>query len=134
MSLYVDSSAFLKRYIEEPESAVCEELLLADPDWVSGRHSLIEVRRNLPRLLEGRSLATARSAFEVDWRRTSVVELDAETCERATQLAETLGVRTLDALHLGAAERVGGSALVFLTYDRRQAQAARSLGWPVVGA
>jgi len=54
-------------------------------------------------------------------------------CERAGDLAETLGVRTLDAFHLGAAERAGAGALHFLTYDVRQAQAARSLGWTVLG-
>jgi predicted nucleic acid-binding protein len=50
-------------------------------------------------------------------------------------LAETLQIRirTLDALHLAAAERAGGGTLVFVTYDIRQAQAARSLGWPVLG-
>jgi hypothetical protein len=31
------------------------------------------------------------------------------------------------------AERAGGSALPFVTYDLRQAQAARSLGWTVLG-
>jgi predicted nucleic acid-binding protein len=45
-----------------------------------------------------------------------------------------LDVRTLDALHLGAAERVGGAALPFVTFDRRLAAAARRLGWTVLGA
>lgn len=44
------------------------------------------------------------------------------------------GTRTLDALHLAAAERAGGSALRFLTFDMRLAQAARSIGFIVVGA
>ena len=68
-----------------------------------------------------------------DWEQTQIVELDAETCERAADYAVTLGVRTLDALHLAAAHRVGGGALPFLTFDLRQAQAARSLGWMVLG-
>lgn len=42
-------------------------------------------------------------------------------------------VRTLDALHLGAALRLG-TAVTFLTFDVRQAQAARSLGFTVAGA
>jgi hypothetical protein len=36
-------------------------------------------------------------------------------------------------MHLAAAERAGAGALPFLTYDVRQAQAARSLGRTVVG-
>ena len=63
----------------------------------------------------------------------SVVELDAATCELAATIAEQTGVRTLDALHLGAASRLGTS-LTFLTFDVRQAQAARGLGFAVVGA
>jgi predicted nucleic acid-binding protein len=48
--------------------------------------------------------------------------------------AALTGVRTLDALHLAAAQRVGGAAVPFLTFDVRQAQAARGLGLTVVGA
>jgi predicted nucleic acid-binding protein len=52
----------------------------------------------------------------------------------AAAIAELTGVRTLDALHLAAAQRVGGAAVPFLTFDVRQAQAARGLGLTVVGA
>ncbi len=44
------------------------------------------------------------------------------------------GARTLDALHLAAARRVGGTQLAFVTFDIRQAQTARALGFAVVGA
>ena len=36
-------------------------------------------------------------------------------------------------VHAAAAQRVGGAAVPFLTFDVRQAQAARSLGLTVVG-
>lgn len=133
MSLYVDTSALLKRYVEEDESPACERLLLADPSWVTARHTWVEVLRNLARLLRGPDRARMRQTFRADWARMLVVELDATTCERAGDLAETLQVRTLDALHLAAAERAGAGSLPFLTYDVRQAQAARSLGWTVLG-
>ena len=64
----------------------------------------------------------------------SIVELDEITCETAAAIAELIGVRTLDALHLAAAQRIGGPAVPFLTFDLRQAQAARGLGLTVVGA
>ena len=133
MSLYVDTSALLKRYVEEDESAACEKLLLADPSWVTARYTWVEVLRTLSRLLHGPERARVRHLFRTDWSRMLVVELDATTCERAGDFAETLQVRTLDALHLAAAERAGGGALPFVTYDLRQAQAARSLGWAVLG-
>jgi predicted nucleic acid-binding protein len=49
-------------------------------------------------------------------------------------VAEVTGVRSPDAMHLAAAQRVGGSAVTFVTLDLRQAQAARTLGFNVVGA
>ncbi|MFN8186599.1 MAG: type II toxin-antitoxin system VapC family toxin [Gaiellales bacterium] len=132
MSLYVDSSALLKRYVDEPDSDACEALLRADADLVTGRHTVIEVRRNLARLLEAADLAAAREQLVEDLRSFSLVELDAVTCEGAATIAELTGVRTLDALHLACARRVGGNELPLLTYDLRQAQAARALGMTVV--
>ena len=134
MSLYVDSSALLKRYLGEPDSEACDAILRSDPALVTGRHTVVEVRRNLAQLVSPAHLAGVKALFERDLSAISLVELDAVTCETAAAIAEVTGVRTLDALHLAAAQRVGGTALPFLTYDVRQAQAARSLGFTVLGA
>jgi predicted nucleic acid-binding protein len=133
VSLYVDSSALLKRYVDEPDSAAADALLRSDPSLITARHTSVEVRRNLARVLGGRDLAEARADFARDLRALSIIELDEQTCDAAADLAEVTGVRTLDALHLAAAQRVGGAAVPFLTFDVRQAQAARSLGLTVVG-
>ena len=132
MTMYVDTSALLKRYIEEPESNRVESFLAADPELVTGRHTIVEMRRNLSRLLHGTALHDSRVNFAIDLASFAVVELDAATCELAATIAEQTGVRTLDALHLGAARRLG-TALTFLTFDIRQTQAARQLGFQVVG-
>jgi len=133
MSLYVDSSALLKRYVDEPDSPLAETLLLGDPEWVTARHTEIEVRRNLARLLTGPALAEAREHLQADLENMDVVELDATTCALAATAAELSGARTLDALHIAAAQRLGG-LVTFLTFDVRQAQAARLLDLHVVGA
>jgi predicted nucleic acid-binding protein len=134
LSLYVDSSALLKRYVDEPDSDVADELLRSDPSLLTARHTIVEVRRNLARVLTERDAGEARSAFMRDLESVSLIELDAQTCEMGAVIAEVSGVRTLDALHLAAAQRVGAGALPFLTFDVRQAQAARALGFTVVGA
>ena len=133
MSLYVDSSALLKRYISEPDSQVAEQYLLADPVWLTARHTWVEVRRNLARLLKGNDLSEAQRYFEADFRRTHVVELDETTCVHAAQIAEAFLLRTLDALHLAALRRVGPD-IPLLSFDIRQAQAARTLAITVLGA
>lgn len=132
MSAYVDSSALLKRYVEEADSAAADALLRADPALLTARHTIVEVRRNLARLLSGRDLFAARAAFADDLRSISIIELDEATCESAASIAEATGVRTLDALHLAAAQRVSEPGVSFLTFDLRQAQAARALGLAVV--
>jgi uncharacterized protein len=134
VSTYVDSSALLKRYAEEADSAAADVLLRADRELLTARHTIVEVRRNLARLLAGGDLAAARTAFANDLRSISIIELDAATCESAATIAEATGVRTLDALHLAAAQRVSAPGAGFLTFDLRQAQAARALGLTVVTA
>ncbi|MGQ0539045.1 MAG: type II toxin-antitoxin system VapC family toxin [Gemmatimonadaceae bacterium] len=93
----------------------------------------MEVRRSLARGLEGAALTSAREQFDRDWRSAAVVDLTQEVCVAAAEVAEVTGARTLDALHLGAARIVGGSALPIVTFDLRQAQCARALGWTVLG-
>jgi predicted nucleic acid-binding protein len=133
MTLYVDTSALLKRYVEEPDADRANELLAFDPVVVTGRHTVVEMRRNLARLLSPNAAATARTSFAQDLGAFAIVEIDAATCELAATIAEQTGVRTLDALHLGAARRLG-TALSFLTFDVRQAQAAHALGFRVLGS
>ena len=133
MGLYVDSSALLKRYLEEPDSDTADGYLLADPAWFSGRHAYVEVRRNLARALRDEELVRARGVFETDWRRTTVVELDEVTCRLAADIGEQSGLRTLDALHLGSATRLGVRTVRFVTFDIHQAQVARQLGFVVLG-
>lgn len=133
MTLYVDSSVLLKRYVEESDSERAIELLGSDPELITARHTTVEIRRNLARLLTPAAATVARSYLVTDLESFAIVELDASTCELAATIAEQTGVRTLDALHLGAATRLG-TTLTFVTFDVRQAQAARSLGFAVAGS
>jgi predicted nucleic acid-binding protein len=132
VSLYVDSSALLKRYIDEPDSAAANALLASDASLLTGRHTIVEVRRNLARLLAERDAAGAKAAFVEDIAAFGIVELDSVTCEIAADIAELTGARTLDALHLAAAQRIGAAGVPFVTFDLRQAQAARALGLAVL--
>ena len=133
MTLFVDASAFLKRYLDEPDRELAEEILGSDSELVTARLSLVEIRRVLYRELLGTELAKARTRFASDSSTWTIVDLSAAVCEAAAEIAETTQVRTLDALHLGAARETSGGRDPFVTFDVRQARAARSLGWTVLG-
>lgn len=131
MSLYLDSSALLKRYVDEADSDAVEGLLRSDT-LLTARHTIVEVRRNLARLLSGRALMDARRAFATDLPSIAIIELDVVTFDAAASIAEATGARTLDALHLAAAQRIAEPGVGFLTVDVRQAHAARAIGLQVL--
>ncbi len=133
MTLYVDSSALVKRYVAEDDSDRVDAILLADPDWVTGGHTYVEVSLALQRRLGVAEHDIALDAFEQDWQRTFVVALDEVVIRRAAELGMASGSRSLDALHMAAAERAGGRSVPVFTFDVRLAHAARSLGFTIVG-
>ncbi len=133
MTLYVDTSALLKRYIFEHDSDTAEQLMATDPILVTCRLTEVELRRNLARLLDGDRLQSARRQVQTDLGAFAIVGIDSATCNAAAQIAEQTLCRSLDSLHVAAARRTGDTT-TFLTFDQRQAQAARSVGLVVIGA
>jgi predicted nucleic acid-binding protein len=108
VTLYVDSSALLKRYVDEHDSDAAVELMTTDPVLLTSRITEVEVRHNLSRLLDATPLHAAR-------------------------IAEQTLCRSLDALHVASALRAG-AATVLLTFDIRQARTARAMGLTVIGS
>jgi predicted nucleic acid-binding protein len=133
VSLYVDTSALLKRYIDESDSGLAEAHLLAHPVWLTGHHTWVEAQRNLARLLRGPALKRAVAEFKSDWQRMHIVLLDEVVIKLGAELAVLTGSKTLDALHLACRTRVGVEEGPLLTFDVRQAQAARRINIVVLG-
>jgi predicted nucleic acid-binding protein len=131
--LYADSSALMKCYIDEDDSDVAAAALSADPVVVTSWITLIEVRRNLHRILGAAGSRAAKQRFEHDVDGMTLLNADERIVRRATQIAELLGVRSLDAIHLGSAQSLQIPGMSFVTFDLRQAMAARSLGFSVLG-
>lgn len=134
MTLYLDASALFKRYVRETGSDAVMPLLMADPRWVAANHTYAEISINLGRRLGGPGLAVAVTQFERDWDAVQIVVLDDKLCRRAGAIGAQHRLRTLDALHLAAAERAGGADLTVVTFDERLAAGARAMGFPVAGA
>jgi predicted nucleic acid-binding protein len=132
VTLYVDSSALLKRYVDEHDSGAAVELMATDPVLATSRITEVEVRRNLTRLLDSTALDSTRRQFAIDLDAFALMSVDAVVCNEAARIAEQTLCRSLDALHVASARRAGASTAL-LTFDVRQARTARAMGLEVVG-
>ena len=90
---------------------------------ISSRLAVVEVGKAVAR---ANPSAKAQSILS----RIAFVEVDAELA-RAAAATGTPELRSLDALHLASAVRLGPDVDAFVTYDDRQASAARELGFNV---
>ncbi len=130
---YLDTSALLKRYVNEAQSAAFDAFVLARSfEFVLTPLSLTEVASALRRRLRmgdfsARYAALAGQQFQNDltsgdWR---MADFDPATFRNAATLISTLPVpvSTLDALHLASALRLEADG--FATADRQLASAAR---------
>jgi uncharacterized protein len=133
VTLYVDASALLKLYVDEDDSALAVEYVQSDPVVVTSWVTVVEVRRNLARMLDGPPLSSAMTSFEADLDAFALIAAGESVCRAAARIGEVTGTRSLDAIHLASAQQLQIPRLPFLTFDLRQAQAARSLGMTVVG-
>lgn len=133
MVTYIDSSALVKRYISEPDSKFASSLISADPVLVTSWLTFVEVRKAVSRALEGIDLASALRALTDDFDKMAVVSPDVLTWQAAADIVDALKIRSLDAVHLACAQRLRVKNLRFVTFDLRQAIAARSLGFNVEG-
>ena len=127
----IDSSVFLSRYLSEPRSREANALIARASAVVACRVLHIEVTRGLSFIASPVERATAQVTFAEDGRRLIVVELDGQMADLASTIAASTGVRTLDSLHIATA--ILASADAFITFDRRQADAARGFDLTVLG-
>lgn len=122
-ALYLDSSAFVKFAVEEPETAALRRFLA---DRASRRVSSALLRTESLRAvrhLGADALATVREGL----RRVDLIGIDDRILDAAGTL-EPRVLRALDAIHMATAQAVGDDLEVIVTYDDRMVEAARLLG------
>ena len=125
--LAVDTSALVKRYVDEPESDQMSALMDADPLWCASELVRCEVSILLARLATSRRQADHLTRlFHADWDAFHVVPVDERCLTRAAEIGADFGLRVVDAIHLAAASRLP-SPVRYLTLDPRQVLAAVAL-------
>lgn len=133
-SLYLDSSALLKRYLEEEFSQQCEETIVKYQDKYISQIGVTETLINLRKRLSASEFAMATKLFEADIAIFNIIEFDETTSYLAVEISEGTNLATLDAIHLASAASLGSKTIDFLTYDKVQRKAAKSLGFKTPGS
>lgn len=131
MKLFLDSSAFAKRFVEEPGSQDVELLcsqatelclsVICVPEIISALN-----RRLREKSLTRRAYTQAKQRLAEDVRDTVVVNLTSDVVKTSIEILETTPVRTMDALHVACA--VAWYADLFASADHRQIAAAKTMG------
>jgi predicted nucleic acid-binding protein len=128
--VYLDSSAILKRVLDEPEAEACQIALagLAEDgtEFVSSTLAWVEVSRAIRMRLEAEAPRRI-----VDLIETALSGIDEfPISEQVVGIARRLGpasVPSLDAIHLASASLLGADLVC--AYDQRLLGAAEELGF-----
>jgi predicted nucleic acid-binding protein len=124
--IYLDTSAFLKTVIAEPESGALGRYLsrFGSPRFVSSALLAVEARRSILRTVPA-------ELPRVDLELLDVIQIDTNTVvlESASRLPDPM-LRTLDAIHVATALLIRDDLDVLVTYDQRMLAAAAAHGLP----
>jgi predicted nucleic acid-binding protein len=128
---FFDSSAFAKRYIEEPGSQVVDSLcqeatevalsVLCVPEIISALN-----RRVREDLLMDREYTEVKQYLSLDIRDAVIVNLVPQVLSTCARILEGSPVRAADALQIACA--LEWETELFVSADRRQISAAKKAG------
>jgi uncharacterized protein len=127
MTLALDTSALLARYLAGAERDVVVDAMQRDPSWCASALALTEALM----LADPYEADELRRALRDDWERFAVVPVDERCLARAAELGRSHPLRAVDAVHLAAADRLP-RPLTFCTFDPHQIPVALALGLEVV--
>jgi uncharacterized protein len=119
---YLDTSAAVKLIVDEPEAHAFRAWFAQASPCVSSDLMRTELLRAIRRA-SLRFVPRARKVLDA----LALLRLPPSCFETAARL-DPLTLRSLDALHLACALSLGDDLHGFVTYDERQADAARQAG------
>jgi uncharacterized protein len=132
VTVFLDTSAIVRRYVHAPGRDLVLDAMAADADWCASALCRSEALLALHRLAVAPSqVARMWSRLRDDWDAFVVVPVDDRCLAQAVELGATYALRTVDAVHLAAADRLPRPAS-YLTFDRHQIPAAAALGFDVI--
>ncbi len=134
MRVFLDTSALVKRYVEEPGSDAVAEILAGAEELVVSSLCVPECVSAFRRMVrDGQVTSTEYEGLKehvlVDLGDATICHLVPEVLQLAVECLERHPLRTLDALQLACARATLPD--LFATADRKQGQAARAEGFAV---
>ena len=131
MKVYLDSSAFAKRFVEESGSACVESICSSASELGLSVLCVPEIVSALNRHVRQRALtrtqySEAKRRLLDDVRDADIISLTPSVIGSAIMVLEESPVRAMDALHVACALEWG--AEMFASSDRRQLAAAKRAG------
>lgn len=130
MRVYLDSSALIKRAIDEPESGQLETTIarfVGDGDILfASSLATVEVSRILRSRLDDESPATVNDLIEVALGGVAECAMSSQVIGVSRRLGPS-SLRSLDAIHLATASIIAVDLVV--AYDHRLLHAAEELGF-----
>lgn len=131
---YFDTSVLVKRYVKE-EGSIAARHLLQRYRLLSSAIVPVEVlsalsRRRMAGELTPRDFLAIRTRLHKDRSYWELVEVGAIVLSKVEELVQTVGLRTLDALHVASAltfQSASGLTIPFITADIRQREAGERL-------
>ena len=141
MSLYLDTSALAKLYIEEEWSFETSERVRQEPTAVTTLLARVELPGAIAKAmrigaLDREDADRLNTAFERDWPDYFALPVTSELVLSAAAITVIHALRAYDAVHLASAlswRRQSGAPVTFATFDRhlwRAAQAEHLDPWP----
>jgi predicted nucleic acid-binding protein len=133
---YFDTSALVKRYVDEPGRREVLQLLRRN-ECVTSAVLPVELRSGLRRRVAEGSLDAARlpailKHVAADRPYWTLVEVGTEVLTVAETLVAAHPIRALDAIHVASAQlfaaRLSMPGLTFVSADKRQTETAVALG------
>lgn len=136
MIVYLDTSAFLKLYLEEDGSSLTRQAVRAATATCTHVITYAEMRAALAQAVRMRRLTATqlthqKACLAADWETLHILPADESLIRRAGDLAETHQLRGFDSVHLAAAERVWRQApehFQLAAFDKRLIDTADHLG------
>lgn len=134
--VYLDTSALIKKYIQEPHAEAVRELILRQPMIATATISRAEASAAFSEAIRVRSLTRSIAEachleFRREWKNYVRIRVTEALVARADDLAWTFNLRGYDAVHLAAAlewqDRLG-EPITLGTFDQELWKAGAGAG------